>query len=90
MSILQENVFKFDYILSHTGPSAGIAFTDSFYLNEENLMKLKDDSNVAFNDFIDSKVTYKKWFFGHCHSDCGYENYRSGKYIPLYRMGIVI
>lgn len=90
LSILKENDYNFDYILSHTGPSAGIACTDSFYLNDENLIKLKDDSNVAFNDFIDSKVTYKKWFFGHWHSDWGYENYNSTKYVPLYRMGIVL
>ena len=89
LSILQKTDFNFDYILSHTGPSAGIACTDSYYLNEENLIKLKDDSNVAFNDLIDSKVTYKKWFFGHWHSDWGYDNYNSTKYVPLYHMGIV-
>lgn len=80
----------FDFVLSHTGPSAGIACTDSYYLNEENLLELKKDSNVIFNDFIDSNITYKKWFFGHWHSDWGYENYSSSKYIPLYRMGIVL
>lgn len=90
LSILKKTDFNFDYILSHTGSSAGIACTDSYYLNEENLIELKDDSNVAFNDLIDSKVTYKKWFFGHWHSDWGYDNYNSTKYVPLYRMGILI
>ena len=90
LTILQKNDYNFDYILSHTGPSAGIACIDSYYLNEENLIKLKDDSNIVFNDLIDSKVSYKKWFFGHWHSDWGYDNYKSTKYVPLYRMGIVL
>ena len=52
--------------------------------------EIKKDSNVIFNDIIDSNITYKKWFFGHWHSDWGYENYSLSKYIPLYRMGIVL
>lgn len=87
---LYEHSFYFDYVLSHTGPSKGIACTDSYYLNEENLAQLKTDSTVVFNDSIDSKIVYKKWFFGHWHSDWGYENYQSTKYVPLYHMGIVL
>ena len=81
---------KFDYVLSHTGSSAGIALTDEFFCNEENLKQLHRDSNVVFNDKIDSLVVYKKWFFGHLHSDWGYENYDKSKYVPLYHQGIVI
>ena len=81
---------NFDYVLSHTGPSAGIALTDDFFTNEENLKQLQCDSNVVFNDKIDSIISYKKWFFGHWHSDWGYENYKKSKYVPLYHMGIVI
>ncbi|MBR4825142.1 MAG: metallophosphoesterase [Spirochaetaceae bacterium] len=80
----------FDYVLSHTGPSAGIMHTDSYYLNEENLLELKADPNVCFNDQIDSMICYKKWFFGHWHSDWGYENYKTSKYVPLYHTGIVL
>lgn len=80
----------FDYVLSHTGPSAGIALTDAFFCNEENLKQLQRDSNVVFNDKIDSIISYKKWFFGHWHSDWGYENYKNSKYVPLYHQGIVI
>ena len=87
---IKEHDSNFDFILSHTGTSAGIANTDTYYLNEENLIKLKDDSNVAFNDLIDCKITYKKWFFGHWHSDWGYDNYNSSKYVPLFRMGIIL
>ncbi len=81
---------SFDYVLSHTGSSAGIACADSYYLNEENLLELKADPTVSFNDQIDSTISYKKWFFGHWHSDWGYENYKTGKYVPLYHMGIVL
>ena len=85
-----ETKMQFDYVLSHTGPSAGIALTDDFFCNEENLKQLQRDSNVVFNDKIDSIISYKKWFFGHWHSDWGYENYDKSKYVPLYHQGIVI
>ena len=81
---------SFDYVLSHTGPSAGISLTDDFFNNEKNLKQLQRDSNVIFNDQIDSSVSYKNWFFGHWHSDWGYENYAKSKYVPLYHLGIII
>ena len=79
-----------DYVLSHTGPSAGIALTDDFFLNEIHLAELRNDFTVVLNDDIDSKLSYKKWFFGHWHSDWGYEHYAESKYVPLYHQGIVI
>ena len=81
---------NFDYVLSHTGPSAGITLTDDFFCNEENLKQLYHDSTVVFNDKIDSIISYKKWFFGHWHSDWGYDNSKESKYVPLYHQGIVI
>ena len=81
---------EFDFVLSHTGPSNGIALTDDYFLKEENLKQLHRDSNVVFNDKIDSLISYKKWFFGHWHSDWGYENYSTNKYVPLYHMGILL
>ena len=81
---------NFDYVLSHTGPSVGIALTDDYFCNEENQKQLHRDSNAVFNDKIDSLISYKKWFFGHWHSDWGYEHYKESKYIPLYHQGIVI
>ena len=88
-SKIKENK-KFDYVLSHTGPSKGIALTDDFFCNEENLKLLQRDSNVVFNDKIDSVIRYKKWFFGHWHSDWGYEHYNESKYVPMYHLGIII
>ena len=81
---------NFDYVFSHTGPSAGIALTDDYLCSEENLRLLYRDSNVVFNDEIDLLISYKKWFFGHWHSDWGYEHYEESKYVPLYHKGIVI
>ena len=81
---------QFDYVLSHTGSSAGIALTDDFFKNEKNMREVLKDSTVMFNNKVDSIVDYKKWFFGHWHSDWGYENYKESKYVPLYHQGIVI
>lgn len=79
-----------DYVLSHTGPSAGIAFTDDFFSNQIHLNELRNDSTVVLNDDIDSKLSYKKWFFGHWHTDWGYEHYSESKYVPLYHQGIIL
>ena len=81
---------KFDYVLSHTGTTKGIASLDTYYENNENLAELKRDTTVVFNDKVESMVVCKKWFFGHWHSDWGYENYSTNKYVPLYRMGILL
>ena len=81
---------NFDYILSHTGPSAGIACIDPYFLDEENLESLALDSTVVFNDKIDSLVTYKKWFFGHWHSDWGCEHFEESAYVGVYRRGVVV
>ena len=79
-----------DYVLSHTGPSAGIALTDDFFSNQIHLDELHNDSTVVLNDDIDSKLSYKKWFFGHWHTDWGYEHYSESKYVPLYHQGIIL
>lgn len=71
----------FDYVLSHTGTTQGIFAFDTSEIN---------DSTVAFNDNIESMISYKKWFFGHKHSDWGFDNYESSKFIPLYHMGRIL
>ncbi|EID85037.1 hypothetical protein MSI_14200 [Treponema sp. JC4] len=80
---IQDSGCQFDYVLSHTGTSKAIAcFNSSF--------STSDDSTVVFNDYIYSMISYKKWFFGHWHSDWGFENYENSKFIPLYHRGIVV
>lgn len=70
--------------------TAAIVLADNYFYNEENLEQLHRDSNVLFNDRLDKIISYKKWFFGHWHSDWGYENYSKSKYVPLYHNGIVL
>ena len=77
----------FDYVLSHNGPTAGIASVEEYVKNGGEVIK---DPVVAFNDQIDSMITYKKWFFGHWHSDSGYKNFKENKYIALYHEGVVV
>lgn len=81
---------KVDYIISHTDTSKGLSCFENEYRNTDFLYSAKRDSTVIFNDIIDSKVNYKKWFFGHWHTDWGYENYSESKYVPLYKKGICI
>ena len=87
---IKEHGNEFDYVLSHTGTAKGIELIDPYYSNTEQLVELRKDSTVCFNDTIDSLITYKKWFFGHWHSDWGYENYTKSEYVPLYHEGIII
>lgn len=81
---------KVDYILSHNGPARGIALTDPWFENEAHFALLQEDATVSFNDKIDSVVEYEKWFFGHWHTDLGYENFGESKYVALYRNGVCI
>lgn len=79
-----------DYILSHTCSISGISIVESSCDAPKYAEAFREDSNVRFCDRIDSIMTYKKWFFGHWHVDLGYENFLTGRYVPLYNSGIVI
>ena len=78
---IKQDGSAFDYVLSHTGTTQGISTFDTSKIN---------DSTVAFNDNIESMISYKKWFFGHKHSDWGFDNYESSKFVPLYHMGRIL
>lgn len=90
ISKIEASSKKFDYVLSHTGTTAGIVCWNTYFQNEENQKGLRQNPTVAFNDKIDSEITYEKWFFGHWHRDWGYEHYEESKYIPLYHKAIVV
>ena len=47
-----------------------------------------DEAGIHPADHTDRYLL--KWFFGHWHSDWGYENYKESKYIPLYHQGNII
>ncbi len=78
---IKQDGSSFDYVLSHTGTTKGIA---SFGTSEIN------DSTVTFNNNIESMISYKKWFFGHWHTDWEFDNYENSKFIPLYHAGIIL
>ncbi|MCR5468035.1 MAG: metallophosphoesterase [Lachnospiraceae bacterium] len=83
MARIQECGRQFDYVLSHTGATRGIACV--FDSTDGSI-----DATVAFNDKVDAMITYKKWFFGHWHSDWGYEHFAESQYVPLYHKGIAL
>lgn len=89
-AMLEKQGTSFDYVLSHTGPSAGIICVDPSFASGEKQGKLQEDATVSLNDRVDQIVSYKKWFFGHWHSDWGYENLAQARHVPLYHRGVVV
>lgn len=81
---------KVDYVLSHNGPTYGIKCLSENNKIRDRLEEIEEESTVRFNNEIDSRLEYKKWFFGHWHSDWGFSNRDKSKYIPLYHKGVVI
>ena len=65
------NKKEIDYVLSHTGTTTGIKATASSKFELYDLEPYLQDPTVAFNDKVDNLISYKKWFFGHLHSDWG-------------------
>ena len=81
---------KADYVLSHTGPSEGIRCLPPDEIDSNTIKEGLEDPTVAFNDEVNSILAYKKWFFGHWHSDWGFEHHAESPYVPIYHKGIVI
>lgn len=86
---IDEHNGKADYVLSHTGPAEGIMCLPEMQKLPEVFRSVLDHV-VRFNDEVNSKLEYKKWFFGHWHSDWGFEHREDSKYIPLYHEGVII
>jgi len=75
---------KFDYVLSHTGPSR---INETIKpLQRLGLIPIFFDEVAALNEKIDCKINCKQWFCGHWHIDKYYydQNLRRG-YQYLYR-----
>ena len=59
---LEECGYKVDYIVSHTAPSEVVRKMDRYTdIHEEELN--------GFFDWVMCETTFKKWFFGHWHTD---------------------
>lgn len=79
---LKAHNYKVDYILTHTCPT---------YVKEQIHSVKFDfyDPTEKILDFIDERVVYSKWFFGHHHLDI--EREYSGKtYRCLYKHGFLL
>lgn len=63
-SKIQSQKTTFDYVLSHTGTSNGIACIDSYFLNEDNLKDLKKDSTVVLMTKLILLFLIKNGFLG--------------------------
>lgn len=77
---------KVDYVLSHDGPIIGLKYLPG----KDNLSDSEVNTTLRFNDEIDFCLEYKKWFFGHRHTDWGYDHQSESKYVPLYHKGVVL
>jgi len=60
--------WKVDYVLTHTCPSSII----HEFLDGPNSPKFNDPAST-FLEFIDERLEYNKWLFGHFHTDRLYE-----------------
>ncbi|MDR0301975.1 MAG: metallophosphoesterase [Treponema sp.] len=83
ISLLLKKEKKFDYVLSHTGPSRinrAINHLDSAFIP-----KFKDEVS-ALNEIIDERIHCKQWFCGHWHKDIYYYDKKMKKgYQYLYQ-----
>ncbi len=61
--------WKVDYVLAHTCPDSIIPA----FLDNPNSPKFNDPV-ARFLEFIDNRLEYKKWMFGHMHNDRAFNN----------------
>jgi hypothetical protein len=61
---------KFDYVLSHTGPSRINRIISP--LRRAGLLPKFFDEVATLNEMIDSQITCKQWFCGHFHKNIYY------------------
>lgn len=81
---LENHGNKVDYVITHTAPqkivrailsAEGYGIMDDYFATE----RLRDPTTMILSE-IDSRLTFKKWFFGHMHEDVVVED----KYVGLY------
>lgn len=64
---LEEQDFKIDYVLSHTGPQSII---DDYLRSKFKTNKRFNDKNeIILEQFMNRIKRFKKWYFGHFHMD---------------------
>jgi len=74
---------RFDYVLSHTGPTRINRIINPYKL--AGIMPKFFDEVAAFNEKIDEMITCKQWLCGHWHTDkYYYDEYLKRSYQYLY------
>lgn len=74
MATCDENDFTFDYVLTHTSPSSAVAelkrINPATFFDRADYYELKggDPTTKALEAFV-SRMTCKRWFFGHFHDN---------------------
>ena len=63
---LEEHNWKIDIVLSHTGP---LKFEPREMFLEGIDQSRVDKSTEIWLDYIENKLSYKKWYFGHYHTE---------------------
>lgn len=63
---LEEQNWKIDIVLSHTGP---LKFEPREMFLEGIDQSRVDKSTEIWLDYIENKLSYKKWYFGHYHTE---------------------
>jgi hypothetical protein len=73
--------WKVDYVISHTCPQSVIF--DTIHQTVYTEGKYYDPTSKLF-EFIANKLEFKKWFFGHFHTDVCFTDASGDKYQCLY------
>jgi hypothetical protein len=75
---LEKHNWKVDYVLTHECPLKIFNRLKKYLI----LMDLEIDSMKKYLDYIDDKLIFKYWYFGHYH----YSLALSEKYFLLYKL----
>lgn len=69
---LEKNNYEVDYVLTHTAPESII----QIYLEQSQFNPyMVKDATTNYLDEVLKKIKFKKWFFGHWHSDWKYKKF---------------
>lgn len=75
-----KDIDEVDYVVSHTGTSESMELLRAFMSLDK-----YDDKTILINNYVASKVKFKKWFHGHYHMPV-----ENDKYCCLYKnLGVI-
>jgi len=75
IDVLEKYHYNVDYVLTHNGPRT----INRYYMNVKNMptsYKIKDQISDYFDYlYLDKKIKFKKWFYGHWHDNWKLDNF---------------